>query len=1419
MATIITATVAFTANIIIDNPWAHGIIRKLMNDYLTKELNLTVQFHAIEVTALPPGANIYGVSLDSIEAKQNILKASQIELSLSPIALILGEVKISDLKINELKYGHIINIEDTVSKNSILTQKSRIPWPPPFPIPTSRIKIENSQVNFRLLYPESPGQNFSIETAGLEAELYTPSWHDISAAVQTSTTRINFLDSNILENGSSKAKITIKKGAIHIENLQLNSPDLNASSEGHVTLVTDQVSFSSIKAKKLSESFLTDLDIELKTIVTKGNYTALGRLLSISDTHGEFTGNLETVVKVPLEKDDDIIWKINGLAKSANTTLNGFSLGDTVAKFTISDDRLYFKSIKLLQQKRQNVVANGTLLFNDKLSFDFNANLEGKSFVSLLGNLKVKDFDILDGNLFGKDLKITGTGYPFSLAVNGISYLENLISPALDFKHKRFRNPPDCLLNIKIKANNEILTLDNSILECFKTKNNSRIHNWNNQETLNISSSSRSAFNLSGAFYFENYRGMDLNIKSKSLNLGIFTYFSDLDMTGVANIEARVNGPYDKIQLKTKVDSENTVITGFKLGEVKVNQRADFNQSLIYLDSISAITENGGLLKIDNATLKLDARSIFNGKVAIKNIDENFIQSGLKYWAPSHKISFSIQDLEGQLSGPIQYPLLYRGSLVTKIYDGQIDDTKLFSSLNGKIDLYKDNIQAKNLILTLGNIKNKTSITLSKKRNKIYENPKDWLEQIGGHWQNHFSGKITTIPGKVNQEDDLALIPILGKKISRSSLQGHLEISGNMDGTLIKPSINFKARILSPRFLGSDISPITLKGNINSKTANLYEISQSANSLLGRLKVDISKNSMPYSMFFTANKFDIRSLGTSFFYKDPRNYAYLDGELNLSGSLDNFWRSKGYLNIDNIQTKLIRDKNIDWTTYSMKSEKPIKIDISSDGWNFSNGQILTISGDESTFEISTNENKLPKQVGISIFSEFNAKILKNFIPGVDSSKGHILTKINISGNIQDPDISVNIQDKKIDPFSTTSWSPLSLNFTNYPPSIDNIRMDIGIKNGQIVIEEFTADKGNQGKIESTGKLDVSNNASSNSSITILGSRVDIRRFPVAFLNFDTDMTYELQLSGNALPLKLAGNINLDKAQSSGEFDIRNQIIDSIYQKKLSTGNINRDPILKLDLAITSESIRIRNRNMIATLSADLKVLGTEAQPLILGAIDINEGKIFYKRDFKIRRGSIKFQGANYPPDPFLDIMADAVVSQYTVQIAITGYASRKKVEMSIDPPTRSDGTEISKVEMLILLNQGKLPEINSETGKIGDLAKVEAANLAISQFEQPLEKLFDLSGQTVVRQVYLDTVADDAGKIEPRINLPFHLSDDINLIFQIIRGSDWKFSSEYTVHDSILVTGSMERKNENENVNTESEADTGLDLKFRFSFP
>jgi hypothetical protein len=388
-------------------------------------------------------------------------------------------------------------------------------------------------------------------------------------------------------------------------------------------------------------------------------------------------------------------------------------------------------------------------------------------------------------------------------------------------------------------------------------------------------------------------------------------------------------------------------------------------------------------------------------------------------------------------------------------------------------------------------------------------------------------------------------------------------------------------------------------------------------------------------------------------------------------------------------------------------------------------------------------------------------------------------------------------------------------------------MDVEIKDDRVIVNKFKANKGREGSMTVSGQLHFNDNAPQASRLNIELDRMEFNRLTVPVLkSADLTLSGKLAVTGHKLPLNLTGNLEIDRLQSIGNFDLRKQIVASFYETRLSSsasGGEEQKPLVNLDIGVVADSsITIKNKSLEAVLSADMRIRGTDIQPLLLGQIIAERGTFNYRRTFKITQAVISFDEAVSPPNPRLDIIGEATVNPYKVEVVVDGSLKTPRIQLTIDPALRDDGSPISNLDILILISTGRIPDqVNKTTAQSAESASInELVSFFAAFAEEPIEKLFDMSGQTVIREVYFDSYLPESGQRPvTRINFPIRLGENISAVLQVDDAANTKVSLEYVLHEGITVSGSLDQTtNRQTNDQKALPADSGFDLKFRFGF-
>ena len=193
-------------------------------------------------------------------------------------------------------------------------------------------------------------------------------------------------------------------------------------------------------------------------------------------------------------------------------------------------------------------------------------------------------------------------------------------------------------------------------------------------------------------------------------------------------------------------------------------------------------------------------------------------------------------------------------------------------------------------------------------------------------------------------------------------------------------------------------------------------------------------------------------------------------------------------------------------------------------------------------------------------------------------------------------------------------------------------------------------------------------------------------------------------------------------------------------------------------AAGADRIAVRGLGIDSEWGADIRLRGTTAAPAIFGEAGLVRGGYeFSGKRFEMTRGRIRFDG-NSPPDPRLDIAAEAEVTGLTARVTVTGTSLRPEISFSSVPALPEEEllarllfgdsiTKISAAEAIqlgaalnALRNGGGLDPINKLRAAIGlDRLRIVGADATIGRGTGIA------AGKYLGRRFYAEIVSDGRG--------------------------------------------------------------------------
>lgn len=1416
---LIVATVAFALQFTVDNVYTQNLIEKEINSYLEDNLELRLKYNTISISVVNPSVSVYGIQVKNLKNDDIALEASRIKITPYIIGFFLGIYKLDTLEVLDLKLKLPINQESSESQPQSENTEQKITWPPEWKIPANRIILKNANVASRS--PKAtPTRSLTYMLNGLDLDLQWRNHQKWNAKIDVKQISLAHLDTVLISRAKLRTKLVAdgnKSIGSEYFSLESNRIDLNQSIQIDLDLKNEDFDpLSSLKVKQ----FVDNIFITIKGDIKKADLSILGDFLKAPKTFGTVHGTTKFTMNIPTNMRD-IKWQLGINAASNKAILNGFKLFDSELEINITKDALYFENIRFKEDGKTLANANGKINFDDKISMQYEAQLNDIRLTKLLEILNVEDFSAIDANLNGQKIKISGQSFPYKLKISGKPKLDRVYSPIIGKKTQQTKQL-GCDINL-------LLLIDIRALH-FKDNNGLCYGTSENQKSPRVKASK---INLNGKIGLKSSVKTDLSINLTDTYPEFINSFTPFKTSG--KIDTKIH--YHETQNDPVVDFAMTG-TNLKIEkEIFSNLATTFSinpsKKNITIDNFHLSGKSGTQIQAGKSIITYAPKSSFEGDVDIRKVPSRLIYSMFGLLPTASTPSFLVHHFQGPLQLDIDNIRNTTASIKYDIKNLRIRDEILFESAEGfmkasneEINLKADRISKKSIQLRLDASVKKA------KPDRITDHPV--LRYIGISDEDSISLKLenTTKPidkeslssPTYNEVNDLSSLPFVGKYFAETKSAADITIEIELEGKANDLKGRFSGGIYNAFLYESPIASTYCSGFIDGSKVNIPVIKHSGNSLIGRFNFDLAEQGIPYSWNFYLNQFDLRALLGKTFATDPRNYLYASASLNMEGKLNDWWNSSGSLKINEIAMNYTNDSFGKISQFNINSDEQIELVMTPKSWTFADNKALTIKSNLLDLKLSLEGNNPPNRIAAKVKSDFDIGLIKRLLPEIETAEGKVTVETTISRSIDNPKVDITARNyMRAELPQDEKQKSLKIGIAGIPPAFEDIKFQLDYKNGLINIRNMTANKGKEGSVKISGIVvtDKKKAQNINSRVFVDFESVEINQLQYSiFQNTNIVMSGQMSLSGNQPPFKVKGDINIDKANSINDFDIRKELVDTLYQGSGSSSASSKKNLVELDLSIKAEnSLYIRNKNLEATLGGDMIIQGSEVTPTIIGQITSSSGTFNYKQKFELMRSVISFEDPSYPPNPNLDIVGQTNIDNYNVEVTISGPVSEPQVNFTIDPATRSDGTPISKVDIIMLLTSGKLPtETNQSPIKI---ASSEALSLLVGFAEGPLEEIFDASGQSFIRQIYLDSyLSETEARPVTRLNLPVDINNDLRVILQVDDDENFKLSSQYYLHENISVSGSFDKPKESKINESERNlpTDTVVDLKFRFGF-
>lgn len=281
-----------------------------------------------------------------------------------------------------------------------------------------------------------------------------------------------------------------------------------------------------------------------------------------------------------------------------------------------------------------------------------------------------------------------------------------------------------------------------------------------------------------------------------------------------------------------------------------------------------------------------------------------------------------------------------------------------------------------------------------------------------------------------------------------------------------------------------------------------------------------------------------------------------------------------------------------------------------------------------------------------------------------------------------------------------------------PVGVDNVNARMALKNNRLTVENLSGQMGG-------GTFSVSGFASYapvSFSLQVSGKSVRIRYPQGTRAQLDADLT----LGGTPAGSLLNGRVTIDQLSFTPDFDLAN------FVAQFNSSGVSVpspwEQNTRLNVAVASSDVLALSSSQLSLQgSADLRVAGTVAAPVVLGRSTLTGGSIIFMHNvYQIQSGTIVFANP-VRTEPTLNLYVTTTVESYDITLNFLGPLDRLRTNYTSDPA-------LPPVDIIHLLAFGTTTEEAAATATPASLgAESLIANQLAGQVSNRLEKLTGIS--------------------------------------------------------------------------------------------
>jgi len=301
--------------------------------------------------------------------------------------------------------------------------------------------------------------------------------------------------------------------------------------------------------------------------------------------------------------------------------------------------------------------------------------------------------------------------------------------------------------------------------------------------------------------------------------------------------------------------------------------------------------------------------------------------------------------------------------------------------------------------------------------------------------------------------------------------------------------------------------------------------------------------------------------------------------------------------------------------------------------------------------------------------------------------------------------------------------------------------------GNRVTFDGLSGEANGGQVSLTGQAVVTSGGLQEAEVTVVGRGIGVE-YPVGLRSEVNAQLTVRAIGGDVYDLSARGDVHIRRSGFTDPISL------AALSRAASTSGVQPAPTLidgmRLDIAVTTdEDIRVDNNYGRVDTGAQVRLVGTYAQPGLSGRATIREGGTLYAagRSFTLVRGTVSFTNLSRI-EPDLDLQAETrLPGQGTVTLTLQGTPQRFSYELQSENggseeeiATALFGGAVTGSNALTLLSSDLLGVTGRQIGF--DSVRLDRGDVVRDEFREDPSLLFQDNANPVTRLTFSKRVRD-----------------------------------------------------------------------------